>query len=148
MRRCAATLALTVSLALLAGVAVCGASASVSALTLPEAHARAPVTTAIYDLRGRLLGSIWRDGSGGWWNGGSLECWVRKDSRGWYAGITHSEEGGAVPAGRNRWTMWAGRSFRGSATRRSSTRWDIDSKQGRLVAYTRGPDGGAAATSI
>lgn len=113
----------------------------------------AGLRTRIYSARGTLLGDIERAGPGEWYNGGTLECWVRQQPGGWYAGMTHNEDGEAVRASRNRWNMWSldamGRrqTFRGFAVRRSSTRWNIYSRKARFVAYTRGPDGGAAATS-
>ena len=142
------------SAALLAAL-VATLAASLTAMSAASAVPSAPggsagLLTRIYSTRGILLTEIERsDEAGGEWvypPGGTLECWISTSVRGWWAGVTHNTDGGSVPAGRNRWNVWAGRTFRGFAIRRSARRWDIFSRKARLVAYTRGPDGGAAAT--
>jgi hypothetical protein len=146
-------------LALLGAVVVLALSGATAAIPSSLVVARVSFfeKTKVYGPGGKLLLVIVRQESkySKYWeerfpHNDYGESWVGGNAaRGWGAGYTHNELGGAVgPFGpqRNRWKVWERRSLKGSMIRRSSTRWDIYSRTGRFIAYTKGPDGGAAAT--
>jgi hypothetical protein len=135
-----------------AGAAGVVASSARGALASPTAQS-ADRTTIIYNAAGRRVGSIVGNYKYGWNRGSSGECWVspRQSKSGtiFYAGLTHSAFGGAVPAGHGRWKVWyEGTIFSGIIVLRTSVRADLYGRSGKRVGYTVGPDPVAAGAAF
>jgi hypothetical protein len=107
-------------------------------------------TSVVYDLKGKKIASITGNSAQGWYDD-TGECWVdtKRTKAGlvFYAGLTHSTLGGAVPAGRGKWMAWAGTSLAGTFIRRSLRRADVYGPSGVKIGRAVGRDALQAAAA-
>jgi hypothetical protein len=111
-------------------------------------------STSIYSASGKKLGRIVPYSDSGpvgksasqWTYGASLECYVWKQDGRYDVFLTSDRVGAAIRRGAARWFVWTGERFKGTINEVSQTRANLTRRGGggRVVAFTRGPDGVAA----
>jgi hypothetical protein len=117
--------------------------------------------TRVFNWRGVSLGYVVGDG-GEWYIGKQPECYIAAGARGYQLYVEQRLViGAATRTSARRYDVWStpeyenwpglpptsGHRFRGWAKWHAPMRWDVFSRDGRLIAYTRGPDGPAAAVA-
>jgi hypothetical protein len=111
--------------------------------------------TRVFNSHGILLGYVQGARSDGWYVHNGPECSIVWLPRSYDFYIGHTAVAAAVRKSSSRYEVWFtpayreylpsdGHRLRGYIARMSSSRWNLLSRGGRLIGYTRGPAGAPA----
>ena len=136
--------------AIVMSVVLAGPSAAMHARSASPLAGAIAVKTYVYKPSGTPVGYVERTASRQWWASDAYNSRIFANSRGGFTILEgHTVAGGASPrpAGQRSRYVVAGSKFLIVRALVSATRWDILNGS-RLVGFTKGPDGVAAALAF